>query len=60
MYNGKAESLKPDNVTGMQIINDYIENTFPVFKLNLQIKRKLYYDILDTTQRSDGVLHAGR
>ena len=46
MYNGKAESLKPDNVTGMQIINDYIENTFPVFKLNLQIKRKLYYDIL--------------
>ena len=46
MYNGKTETIRPENVTGIEIINDYITNTFPIFKLNLQVKRETYQNIM--------------
>lgn len=45
-YNGGSITLMKENVTGIEISNDYINNMFPIFKLNLQVKEEDYYNIM--------------
>lgn len=43
---GKSTSLRSDNITGIEIVNNYLTNAFPIFKINLQVKNDIYYDIM--------------
>lgn len=42
---GEAIALTPPNITGLMILDDYIQNVFPVFKLNLILDSSAFYKI---------------
>ena len=47
LINGEVISLSPMCITGIEIVNDYIKNTFPIFKVNFALEEDVYYKILN-------------
>lgn len=43
---GRYKKLKPSQVKSLLIINDYLQNAFPIIQLKLSINSKLYYKII--------------
>jgi len=46
LINGEAISLKPENISGIEIQNNYYTDTFPIFKVNFLLDEDVYYKIL--------------
>ncbi len=47
LVNDEAIQLDKMCVTGIELVNDYFNNTFPIFKLNLILDSDTYYKILN-------------
>lgn len=55
--NGIYKKLKPEQVKSLVIINDYLNNAFPIIQLKLSINSRLYYRILRNKDKVGFILN---
>lgn len=46
LYEKGTESLSPERIISLKIVNDYMNNIFPIFSIQLALETQLYYKIL--------------
>lgn len=46
LINGEANTLDPLCITGMEIHNNYMKDTFPIFKVNFLLTDDIYYKVM--------------